>query len=259
MALDKSIDSLPAASLQIHQELWEASEKISSILSWAEAVGIWLVSLPLIFLASSFWHQVLILAYLDLIVGGAVFVVTGAFGIFEAHRAKGVMDEWESRMLPFFYVVKFELLPVQEPTRELDIWKRFQSLYGSLDEVGKTRTLMFSSKPKVEFNAQVKGKKSKHSFSVYGRQGDDMLLLVRRYTGEQPVGVEDLQSLRDEAADVVRYERPSVHVVAAFSSSGFAPEAVEYARREDSLVSGALIDLIRETPTGYTVVSVLTD
>src|SRR5580658_8492321 len=259
MTGENSLDSLPAASLQIHEELWNAGEKISGVLSWAQAVAVWLVSLPVVFGFSLAWKQVLTYAYLDLFAGGAIFVVTGALTVVEAHRAKAVLDEWEERMLPFFYTVKFELLPVQESTREQDIWKRYQSLYESLPRSDKTGTLMIGGSTKVQFNAEVKGKKGKHDFAIFGRKDTEMVLLVKRYSGELPVGLEQIRLLRDEAEDVIRYLRPDNHVVAAFSRSGFTNEAIEFAKSEDSMVNDAWIDLVQETQSGYKVISVLTD
>lgn len=167
MATRDVLDSVPADSLLVHEQLWEATDGISGVLGWAEAASIWLVSLPVIFGASLFWHQVLEYSYLDLFGGGAIFLVTGAFNILQTHRAKGVLEEWESKMLPFFYTVKFELLPVQEPTREQDIWKRFQALYPALSAQKRHRIGLMGGPPKVQFNEQVKGKKGKHSFNVY--------------------------------------------------------------------------------------------
>jgi hypothetical protein len=253
------LDAFPASSIQVHQDLWESSEVISDVFEWAFWASVWLVSLPIIFLVSLFFHQVQFWAYLDLFGGGALFVAGGVLTILKSFRARRVMERWESRMTPFFYAVKFDLLPMQGPSREEDIWKRYQSLFRSLASVGKPSWFPLSTSGKVEFNADVKGKKGKHRFNLRARADNGMLLLVRRFQLEAPVGRDDLQKLRDDAADVVRYEGPKNHVVAAFSASGFTPEAIEFAQSEESLVQDAWVDLVRETPTGYRVVSVPSD
>jgi hypothetical protein len=256
--LKQAIGSPPANSLLIHERLWEATDGISGVLGWAEAASIWLVSLPVIFVASLFWHQVLEYAYLDLIVGGGIFLFSGAFNILQTHRAKGVLEEWESKMLPFFYTVKFELLPIQESTREQDILKRFQSLYPALSPHKRHKIGLMGGPPEVKFDSQIKGKEGKHNFSI-AACNSEIVFLVRRFGGSNAVTLADLRTLQADAVDVARYVRPSNLVIAAFATAGFTPEAVEFARSEESMVVENWIDLLQETASGYRVVSVLTD
>lgn len=258
MALNGPSESLPATSIGIHQELWGVSGQISELLTWSAAVAIWLVSLPVIFLASVFLPQLHEFVLADLVVGGGVFLVTGAVSVLQTLRAKRIIDQWEDRMLPFFYMVNFELLPFTETSREQDIWKRFQSLYPALAEDRRKRIGMFRRAPGPLFNAEVKGRKSKHAFSVASTD-DDLVLLARRFHQSTPVGVDELVTLRDEAADVIKRLQPTNHVVAAFSDSGFTSAAIEYARSDQSYVRGVPVDLIAETDTGYRVVAVVTE
>src|SRR5208282_5280130 len=106
MAGEVPVSSLPAASLQVHEDLWEARGKISEVLSWARWASIWLISLPIIYGLKLFLPDIVQigqLALLDLYLGGFAFVVTATWIVVRAWRAEQTIEDWEDRMLPFFY------------------------------------------------------------------------------------------------------------------------------------------------------------
>jgi hypothetical protein len=260
MAANPSTSSLPGATLQIHEELWEARGKISDVLQWALFTSIWLISLPVVFGASLFFPQIRVWGYLDLFLGGAIFVATAVMTVVRYWHVQRTMEDWEDQMFPFFYAVRFELLPVEGDDREKDIWRRYQSLLTSLSNVGKRSWFRSSASLGVveggdlKLRTEVKGKRGKHFFNVYARDSNGAPLFVRRFPSSSPVSKEDIRTLRDDVEDVVGRHGNEPLVIAAFAASGFSDDAIDFARSDESLVREAPIDLLRETPSGYVLV-----
>jgi hypothetical protein len=259
MAVSPTASSLPGASLQVHEDLWEARDKISDVLRWALFASIWLITLPILFGASLIFQQVRYWAYVDLFLGGALFVATAIWTVIGSWSVQRTMEDWEDQMLPFFYAVRFELLPLEGDDRGKDIWRRYQSLFTSLASVGKTKPMIFAANSDLKFRSEVKGKKGKHPFDVFARDSNGAPLFVRRFSSTKPVTVEDLKVLHDDVSDVIGHYGNQPLLIAAFASGGFADDAVEYARSDDSLVHETPIDLVRETQSGYALVFLRND
>lgn len=260
---EQRLDSLPAASLQIHDAIWHARKDIERVLGWAKWASLWLISLGALAVAYVFfryltiWIEVVGLA--DLLIGGAIFVAT-AFGVFySSWKAQRLVQDWEDSMLPFLYAVKFELLPYAGPDREHDIWQRYMSIYRDFtraDPAWKSSAWRrFWTNSTLKFNEELKGtKKSRHRFSVYCYVGDTWGLFVRRLEQSTPVSKSQLEELKREVEDRRKRSSETHCIAGAFTTSGFAPEAIAFAQSEDGLINHEYpIDLIRETETGYAV------
>lgn len=254
----------------LHEELWEARAKIRRIVGWARSVAVWQVALVIIgvvlFLAGVTFRVVtpgpgvapgllalaVGVAVALILIGVVVFAITGVFVLRDARAARQVLAGWEQGLLPFFYTVKFEMLPVSEADREADISKRYRSLFPTLPRLSLTHPLSGG----VRLREAVRGKVGEHYFHVFGYVPHDLLLLVRRFTEAKPVSPADVQNLKAESEDILERWPADRVVVAAFSPQPFSPEAVELARSGHGLVRGHFpVGLIQETSTGYSVVS----
>jgi hypothetical protein len=280
MAEPASSRSLAPTTLGLHEELWEARNRIKGVVSWARAVALWLVTVAilgvfLVFLPISgvnlfgvsvkvsvlggfFFLTLALVSYLT--AGMVVFGLTSVLVLRDARSARRVLTRWEREMLPFFYAVKFEMLPVSESDREVDIWKRYQSLFPEQSRLeihrilGSPQTMPVSWR--VRLREAVRGKSGEHFFHIFGQASDELLLLVRRFPADRTVDARDVEALKDEAEDVLERQHAEQVVVGAFSPRGFSPDAVEVARSSRGLVLGRFpIGLVKETDRGYSVVS----
>lgn len=254
--------NVPPPSLDLHQALWYATDRIRFALGWAMLVAAWLISIAVFFGVGWIYSPATNLAFIDLYLGTIVFAGTGVYAALQAGRAERSLDRWEAEMTPFMYAIKFEMLPFLGGDREKDIWERFVSVYPGLARMARPRGVLpwTRGKNRVRFRATVRGKKGEHFFHVFGRDKDDDLFFVRRYEDAKPVTKDDLAMLRSDVEDVYRKVGTSSFSVAAFAASGYEPNAIEYAESEEGLVHGdEPIDLFAETPSGYKVVFVSTD
>jgi hypothetical protein len=264
-----SSDAFPAASLQMHEAIWHARKDIEEVLGWAKWASIWLLSLGALAVAYVFfrtytiWIEVGGLA--DLFIGGAVFVITAVGVLRSSWKAEKLVQDWEDSVLPFLYSVKFELLPYSGPDREHDIWERYQSIYRNLSKADPksltTAWARFFSNSTLKFNDTVKGtKKRLYPFNLYCSIGDTWGLFVRRFEQATPVSKAQIETLKAELEDRRKRFGQSNWVIGVFSSSGFQPEAVEYAQSDEGWIKGDFpLDLIQETATGYRVIWVESD
>jgi hypothetical protein len=254
------------AAVGLHEEIWDARSKFRRVVSWARAVAAWLASLvalgAFLLALNLLQNRVLsfqlpsflpILALVIYIVAGVViFGVTGIFVLRDARTARQVLAGWEQGLLPFFYSVKFELLPVSGSDREADIARRYRSLLPTIPRVNLRQPLRWG----IRTRAEVRGKTKEHFFHVFGYVPRDLLLLGRRYPSDRPVGPDELRALKSDAEDVLERWRAERVVVTAFSPQDFAPGSVELVRSGEGLVRGMFsIALIQETAKGYRVVS----
>ncbi len=254
--------NVPPPSLDLHQDLWYATDRIRFALGWATLVAAWLISIGVFFGVGWIYSPSTDWGFTDLYLGTIVFAGTGVYAGLQASRAGRALDRWEARMTPFMFAIKFEMLPFLGGEREKDIWERFVSVYPGLERMARPRGILpwTRRKNRVRYRAAVRGKKGEHFFHVYGRDKDDELFFVRRYEEAKPVTQDDLARLKSDVEDVYRKVGTTSLSVAAFAASGFEPDAIEYAKSEDGLVHGdEPIDLFEETPTGYKVVFVSTD
>jgi hypothetical protein len=252
----------PSTAYESQEILWEVRGQIFSILKWAFWTALWIVSLAILGFFTIFFRDVLAFLVLDLLLGGALVGVFGViFAILPARRAESALEEWEEKMLPFIYSVKFELLPAKGPDRLFDIWDRYKVIYRPLSSADVPRTgSRFYHAETLNYHSKVKGKEGRHEFDIYARVSDQFVLLVRRYSDATPVTLSEIQALKKEAEDVLKRIGPSDFAVGAFAASGFAPEAVSFCQSESGRVDdGEPVDLIQETAQGYAIVSLVTD
>jgi len=250
--------SAPGAAIDIHEELWNATEDISTVLTWAELVGLWILLLAAVALASLVWPVLHGYALLILYLGGVLGAGSAIYVVYQALRSQALLKAWDDAFMPFLYAVKFEMLPVEGSDRVRDVWTRYKSLWRVLEYAEpKSRLSKIWHPSELKFDAEIKGKKASHRFDIYSKIESRMSLFVRRFTGPSPVAETDLQRLKEDCEDVLKRETTESFVVGAFSSSGFTPEALAYAKSDKSLVRDDIaLDVIEETPTGYRVVSV---
>ena len=250
----------PPEAFAAYEQLWSVRGHILRILTWAFCAAIWLLCLGVLALTTLYYSPVYPYLFLFLLGGGVVIAIFGAvYAILPSRRAATAIEDWERTMLPFVYTIKFELLPVTDADRLIDIWDRYKGIYRSFTEISVPHTgSRFFDSLKLQYNYQAKGKKARHTFGIYAAS-NDFVLLVRRFTDEGPVERNQVDLLRQEAEDVL--ERVSVRNfrVGAFSRSGFTEEAIAFSRSDEGRVlEGPPVDLIRETETGYAIVSVVT-
>lgn len=260
--------SLPAASLQIHEELWHVREDLRGVLEWATLASIWLISLGGLALAYVFTPRgsyvggfVDVAGLLDLVLGGFAFVGTSVWVLLRSRRTDRNVEDWVEGMLPFLYQVKFELLPYAGPDREHDIWARFKSIYRDLAEADSpsldARFARRLGTRALRFHEEVKGRKARHTFDLYASVGQERGLFVRRFAQAAPVTRAQLENLKSEVEDRVKRSAQDSCVVAAVAVGGFEPGAVTYAQSDEGCIMGDFpMDLIQETETGYRIVSV---
>lgn len=263
--------SLPAASLQIHEELWHARKDLREALAWTKFASIWLISLGALSVAALIVRSSTLpgaivdaIGLSDLILGGLLFVGTSPVVLFRSIRAQRRVEEWIDSTLPFLYRVKFELLPHSGPDRAHDIWERYKSIYRDLapaDSPGfSARIGRRLGNTLLKFGSEIRGKTSRHLFTVYATVGTDRGLFVRRFESDAPVGRADLEAFKAEVEDRLKRAKEGSCVVGAFSRAGFSNEAVAFVQGEKALVDGDYpIDLIRETESGYEIVWVESD
>jgi hypothetical protein len=250
--------SVPGAAIDIHEELWNASEDISTVLAWAVLVGVWLLILAALALASLLWPQLHGDALATLYVGGVLAAGTSIYMVYLSLRSRALLNAWDDAFMPFLYAVKFEMLPVVGADRTKEIWMRYKSLWRVLEYAEPESLFEKIWHPSVlKFNAEIKGKKASHRFDVYARIQSRMSLFVRRFAGPAPVTAMDLQHLKEDSEDVLKKTFTDTYVVGAFSSAGYTNEALSYAKSEKSLVREDIaLDVMEETPTGFKVLSV---
>jgi len=253
--------SAPGAAIDIHEELWNASEDISTVLAWAVLVGAWILLLAAVALASLLWPALHDYALLILYVGGVLAAATSVYMVYLSLRSRALLRAWDDAFMPFLYAVKFEMLPVAGTDRARDIWTRYKSLWRVLAYAEPESLFERIWHPsQLKFGVDIKGKKTSHPFDVYAKIEGRMSLFVRRFTGPAPVTEVELQHLKEDCEDVLKRQTTESFVVGAFSSVGFTPAALAYAKSDTSLVRDDIaLDVMEETPTGFKVLSVEVD
>lgn len=266
-----SMAALPAASMEVHENLWHATEDISEILSWAQWISVWLFTVGILGVFSIYSHIAYIILVIDLILGGFLAIISAAFNFAKARKSQKILEDWDSEMLPFLYSVKFELLPSEKGESERDIWNRYKSVFRDLQNAEpKTRldrwlqsdsgTLGMFATSQLKFNGEVKGRRGPHKFHIYARTPVGRLLFVKRFTHSEPVSRSELEQLKGDVEDVLKRVGSEYLIVGAFASGGFAQEAVEYSSSEEARIEEETpMDLIQELPSGFRVISVLPD
>jgi hypothetical protein len=251
--------SVPGAAIDIHEELWNASEDISTVLTWAALVGVWILLLAAVALASLVWPVLHGYAFVILYLGGALAAGTSIYMVYLSLHSQALLNAWDVAFMPFLYAVKFEMLPVEGADRSKDIWSRYKSLWRDLEYAEpKSRLAKIWHPSKLRFGADIKGKKVSHRFDVYAKIENRLSLFVRRFAGL--VTEIDLRNLKEDCEDVLKKEGTESYVVGSFSSGGYTPGALAYAKSEKSLVRDETpLDVIEETRTGYRVLSVDVD
>ena len=258
MAAETLSPSLPAASIDIHEQLWLSTGWIRDTLDLARFAAAWIVSLPILFGIGLFIPWVNSIANVVLYLGGLLTVLTSVYVLWESGKAKESLEDWEDNFLPFLYSVKFEMFPYSGSDRERYIWQRYVSMYPGLAGIESPRGLAkLLRKTRFQLRGKVKGKEAEHFFDVFAYFKDDTAWFVRRFNKDEPVGKQDLTILKEEIEDVLRKISTPDAAVAAFSRSGFSDEAIEFSEDESSSISDEFgIDLIAETEKGYKVVAV---
>jgi len=258
-------DSLPAASIEVHERLWHAVSDIDGVLVWTQWVSVWLFSLAILGFLSIYFSLARLVGLLDLIFGGILFVITAAGNLVTSRKARRLLDEWDEAMLPFLYSVKFEMLPVTETPRERDIWDRYKSLHRNLRMAEKSDPISrafrrtapgkFFITSELKFNSNVKGRKTSPEFNVYAKAEDKVVLFVRRFGGSAPTSRIELEQLESDVQDCLKRRNADEVLVGAFSAAGFSPEAIAFANSDEHLIAEEFdLDLVEEKGNGYRVV-----
>jgi hypothetical protein len=259
--------ALPAASLDVHDRIWHARDDFERVLNWGIWTSIWLLSLGALGVAFIWFHSnsaYQVVALLDLIVGGLIFVGWSVRTLWISIRARRQLLDWEGAILPFLYKVKFELLPITGADRAHDIWERYKSIYQDLTEI-ESRSLsarinLRLGSSALKFGTAIKGAKGRHVFDIYGATFGKRTLFVRRFDQGSPVTRGQLSEFKEEIEDRLKRVDEHICVVGAFSRGGFEPDAISFVQDDSSLVDKSYpIDLIRETETGYAIVFVDSD
>lgn len=256
-----SDSGVSGAPIQMHEELWNATDDISTVLVWAILVGLWVITLAALAIASLIWPIYHGYGLLVLYLGGVLIVGSSAYIVYLALRSRALLRNWDEAFMPFLYSVKFEMLPVEGQDRSRDIWRRYKSLWRGLkhaDPTTKFEKFWYGSE--LKFDASAQGKRSGHPLAIYARVENNISLIIRRYDVSSGVSRADLESLKSDSEDILKKRHTESFVVGAFSRTGFTPEAIAYAKSQESLVRDEIpLDLLEETATGYRVISVEID
>lgn len=218
------------------------------------------MSLGALALGVLFYRPIYTYLFLDLLLGGILVALTGSIlAIFPSRKAAAAIEDWENKMLPFVYSVNFELLPVTNSNRLIDIWERYKGIYRSFTDLRVPSTgSRFYDSLTLKYNYEVKGKKERHKFDIYAVT-EGFLLMVRRIDHDKPVSRDEIYNLKKEVEDVLQRASPSDFRVGVFSRSGFDEDAVTFCKSDEGKIDdGPSADLIRETASGYAVVSFVT-
>src|SRR5256885_15736172 len=173
--------SLPAASIDIHEQLWLSTGWIRDTLDWARFAAAWILSLPILFGIGLFIPWVNGVANAVLYLGGLVTVLSSVYILWEAGKAKESLEEWEDSFLPFLYSVKFELFPYSDADRERDIWRRYVSMFPGLSTIESPKGFAkLLQKTRFQLRGKVRGKKGEHFFHIFAYFKDDTAWFVRR-------------------------------------------------------------------------------
>ena len=252
-------DSLAAETIDASESLWEASDRISEILGWARIVAAWLLLMPILLFIGLFVPWFLQWAVLFAILGGGYGLLTSVGILTKSRKAVSGLDNWISGMVPFRYTVKFEMFPSKTEDREADILQRYASLYPPIASAKETtgwRRLFKGDR--LVIRGSVEGRADEHEFSVFAVSREhDLALFVRRFFGNLPVTLQDLEQLKEDVEDVLEKTDVSDFFVGAFAEGGFGDDAIAYADSDLGVVREEVaMDLIHEVGDEYVVVLV---
>ena len=213
----------------------------------------------------------------------ATLIGLTAYGVW-AQKGFQVVDEIDWEVSRFRFITTFELLPPEGSSPAERIWNSLKRASNASEELQDLPT------DKIKFNADIEGKSGKrYQFEVlvhdeprsrirrflakwtlrgspthwiyywlfprlHQRLHEDLLtILVKRISKTTPVTKSDLEAAKKEFEDVSKKFHDIPEHAVVVSTSGFSPDALDYAKDEESEIKpfaddeeSAIMDLLVE-------------
>jgi len=251
-----------ATSVTLGEKIHRLIDEVQGLLIIGVTACVWIV------LFGAFWITgfPLIFNWLLPILGiiGVIIVFLAIPFIFSTYKTYKALEQWNEEFIRFSYILKFEILPSENPDQVERILEQTLNVFVRLGDIFEANQI--NHKPYI--GAKVEGKKDSHTFDIYvgvrntkdqkklhsfhKENGD---LFVRRFAKTGPVKESDLKAFFSEVSDVVKKTKSkALFRIIAISESSFDKSAKVFMRNKKNWIIGKSADLIEETPEGFRVI-----